>query len=138
MAAARRVPAIWGRAGASLFDCLDLLGAASSSGAETGFRQPPIREIGRYICRAHIHIDWYTNFADAPACVHPSGDLIYRYGKRAEDAQMMAHGAFAPFFSDAAGREFAASEVSCRADDASAEFRLNIASAYPKEANLGA
>jgi hypothetical protein len=37
-----------------------------------------------------------------------------------------------------AGRQFAASEVSSRADDASAEFRLNIASAYPREANLEA
>jgi hypothetical protein len=255
-------PGYWGRAGASLFDCLDLLGAASSSGAETAFRQPLIREMGRYICRAHIHNDWYTNFADAPARVHPNGDLIYRYGKRVEDAQMMAHGAFAALFSDgarlpgdslgrqlpalfhltelrkapraqalsrdvwlpgiqvmaarvkegsgqglylaaqgghnaeshnhndvgnfmvyanglpaiidvgvetysaktfsskryeiwtmqsayhncptidgvmqSAGRQFAASEVSCRADDASAEFRVNIAGAYPREANLEA
>jgi hypothetical protein len=35
-----------------------------------------------------------------------------------------------------AGRQFAASEVSCRSSDVSAEFRLNIAGAYPKEANL--
>jgi hypothetical protein len=96
-------PGYWGRAGASLFDCIDLLGAASSSGAETAFRQPLIREIGRYICRAHIDNDWYTNFGDAPARVSPNGDLIYRYGQRVQDAQMMAHGAFAAFYGDAAG-----------------------------------
>jgi hypothetical protein len=96
-------PGYWGRAGASLFDCLDLLAAASSRGAETAFRQPLVREIGRYICRAHIYDDWYTNFADAPARVHPDGHLIYRYGKRVEDVQMMTHGAFAAFYGDAAG-----------------------------------
>jgi hypothetical protein len=35
-----------------------------------------------------------------------------------------------------AGREFAASDVSCHADDRAAEFRLNIAAAYPKEAHI--
>jgi hypothetical protein len=35
-----------------------------------------------------------------------------------------------------AGRRFAASEVSYRADDAASEFQLNLATAYPKEANL--
>jgi hypothetical protein len=35
-----------------------------------------------------------------------------------------------------AGREFAASDVSYHADDGAAEFRLNIATAYPKAANL--
>jgi hypothetical protein len=35
-----------------------------------------------------------------------------------------------------AGREFAASDVGYHADDGAAEFRLNIATAYPKEANL--
>src|SRR5579872_3323382 len=36
----------------------------------------------------------------------------------------------------AAGRQFAASEVAYQAGDAKAEFRLNLAKAYPKEANL--
>jgi hypothetical protein len=35
-----------------------------------------------------------------------------------------------------AGREFAASDVGYHADDSAAEFRLNLATAYPKEANL--
>ena len=35
-----------------------------------------------------------------------------------------------------AGREFAASDVAYHAEDAAAEFRLNLATAYPKEANL--
>jgi hypothetical protein len=36
----------------------------------------------------------------------------------------------------AAGRQFAAREVACRADDAAAEFSLDIAGAYPHEAGL--
>jgi len=96
-------PSYWGRAGASLFDCLDLLGSATAAGAETAFRQPLVREIGRYICHSHISNEWYTNFADAPARVYPNGDLVYRYGKRVGDAAMMAHGAWVAFSADSTG-----------------------------------
>ncbi len=92
-------PGYWGRAGASLFDCLELLHQATD-GALDGFTLPLVREIGLYICRAHIHDDWYTNFADAPARVHPDGDLIYRFGRRVNDETMMRHGAFAAFYRD--------------------------------------
>ena len=89
-------PSYWGRAGASLFDCLELLHQASG-GALDAFREPLIRQIGLYICRAHIHNEWYTNFADAPARVYPNGDLVYRYGERTGDESMKGHGAFAAF-----------------------------------------
>jgi hypothetical protein len=59
--------------------------------------------MGRYICRAHIYDDWYTNFGDAQARVAVNGHLVYRFGKRVDDGQMMRHGAFAAFFRDAAG-----------------------------------
>jgi len=95
-------PGYWGRAGASLFDCLDLLHEASA-GALDGFTLPLVHQIGLYICRAHIHDEWYTNFADAPARVSLNGDLVYRFGKRLRDEQMMAHGAFAAFLRDSGG-----------------------------------
>ncbi len=95
-------PSYWGRAGASLFDCLDLLRQATS-GACDGFKFPLVRAIGQYICRAHIHDDWYTNFADAPGRVHPNGDLVYRYGKAIGDHAMMRHGAFAAFLRNESG-----------------------------------
>jgi len=88
-------PAYWGRAGASLFDSLDLLDAACAGGAAAAFRQPLVREIGLYICRAHIADDWYTNFGDAPAHLAIDGNLVYRFGQRVGDAQMMKHGAWA-------------------------------------------
>ncbi len=79
-------PGYWGRAGASLFDCLDLLYTASG-GALDGFEFPLIHEIGLYICRAHISNEWYTNFADAPAIVRANGNLIYRFGKAVDDGR---------------------------------------------------
>jgi hypothetical protein len=93
-------PSYWGRAGASLFDCLDLL-RQGTGGACDGFRFPLVRAMGQYVCRAHINDEWYTNFADAPGRVYPNGDLVYRYGKAIDDAAMMRHGAFATLFRDA-------------------------------------
>lgn len=89
-------PSYWGRAGASLFDCLELLYGASA-GALSAFDQPLIHQIGLYICRAHIAGDWYTNFSDAPARVNTDGDLVYRFGKRLGDTAMMQQGAYAAF-----------------------------------------
>ncbi len=92
-------PSYWGRAGASLFDCLELLHQASG-GALNAYNQPLIHAIGLYICRAHIAGDWYTNFGDAAARLRPSGDLIYRYGRRVNDEGMARHGAYCAFSHD--------------------------------------
>ncbi len=89
-------PGYWGRAGASLFDSLELLHSASA-GRVDFYSMPLVAEIGRYIYRAHIAGDWYTNFADASARVRPAGDLIYRYGKRVGDEKMRLLGAWAAF-----------------------------------------
>ena len=89
-------PSYWGRAGASLFDCLELL-YQSSNGAVNAYNQPLIHQIGLYICRSHIAGDWYTNFSDAPARVHTDGDLVYRFGRRLGDDTMARHGAYAAF-----------------------------------------
>ena len=89
-------PSYWGRAAASLYDCLELLRAATG-GQWDAYTMPLVREMGLYICRAHIYNEWYTNFGDAPARVFPEGDLIYRFGKRVGDERMMAHGAFCTF-----------------------------------------
>lgn len=84
----------WGRAGASLFDCLDLLASASGNALDA-FDQPLVREIGRYIYRMHIGGRWFVNFADGAAKVALDGDLVYRYGKRIDDPALMAQGAHA-------------------------------------------
>jgi hypothetical protein len=86
-------PSYWGRAGASLFDCLELLYSATD-GAINLYSEPLIQEIGRFIHRVHIEGDYYINFADAPALVYPDALLVYRYGLRIGDRAMMALGAW--------------------------------------------
>jgi hypothetical protein len=95
-------PSYWGRAGGSLFDCLDLLHRATN-GACDGFSFPLVHQMGLYICRAHIYDEWYTNFADSPARLHTNGDLIYRFGERLNEPLMMKHGAFVAFERDPSG-----------------------------------
>ena len=86
-------PAYWGVAGASLFDCLELLNKATG-GIIDVYDRPLIQEIGRFIYRAHISDDYYVNFADAPACLTPTPTLIFEYGKRIHDTKMVSFGAW--------------------------------------------
>lgn len=86
-------PGYWSRAGASLFDCLELLRSASG-GAIDVYDLPLIREMGAYIYRAHIAGPWYLNFADASAKVTPDAVLVWRYGQRVRDEKMQVFGAW--------------------------------------------
>ena len=87
-------PGYWGRAGASLFDCLELLNGATGGGIDV-YDDPLIKDIGRFIYRVQIADRYFVNFADAPALTTPSAFLTFRYGKRIGDPQMMALGAWA-------------------------------------------
>ena len=84
-------PSYWGRAGASLFECLDLLHKATDGQIDV-FGESLVQEIGRFVYRAHIDEDYYVNFADAPAVVQPDAALVYRYGEAIDDAAMRAFG----------------------------------------------
>jgi len=86
-------PSYWGRAGASLFDYLELLHSAFG-GAIDLFAESKIQEIGRFIYRAHIADRWFINFADAPARLIPNGPLIFRYGRAIGDTEMQSFGAW--------------------------------------------
>ncbi|HLV01581.1 MAG TPA: heparinase II/III family protein, partial [Acidobacteriota bacterium] len=87
-------PGYWGRAGASLFDCLELLYSATA-GVLNIYDNPLVQDIGRYIYRAHIDGDYFINFADASGRVDVAADLIHRYGKRINDPLMISFGASA-------------------------------------------
>ncbi len=87
-------PSYWGRAGASLFDCLELL-HSSTGGAVDVYKDPLIRNMGAYIYRAHIAEDYFIDFADAPARVAVPADLIHRWGRRMGDRNMTDFGAWA-------------------------------------------
>lgn len=84
-------PNYWGRAGASLYDNLELLYGATG-GALDMFQERVIQEIGRFIYRAHIADDYYLNFADASAIVEPEAMLVYNYGKCIADPTMQSFG----------------------------------------------
>jgi len=87
-------PGYWNRAGASLFDCLDLLHSVSGGKIDL-YANPLVREIGRYIYRVHVAGTYYINFADAPAKVDLAAATTYAYGRRIGDAKLSAQGAFA-------------------------------------------
>jgi hypothetical protein len=84
-------PGYWGRAAASLFDCLDQLYSASN-GAIDVFGNVKISNMGKFIYRTQIADDYYVNYADASALNHPPASLVYRYGQAINDPDMMAFG----------------------------------------------
>ena len=87
-------PGYWGRAGASLFDCLELMHSATNGQFDV-YDNKLIKEMGRFIYRAHIHDDYRLNFADASPRGGVSASLVYNYGKRIGDDTMMKFGAWA-------------------------------------------
>ena len=86
-------PGYWGRAAASLFDCLEILESATD-GAIDEFDSDLLRNMGSFIYKAHIHDRYFVNFADAPVLTTPVPSILYRYGKRIGDEKMASFGAF--------------------------------------------
>ncbi len=85
-------PGYWGRAGGSLFDCLETLFSASD-GKINYYNDPLIKNIGGFIYKAYINVPWYINFADAPAQIQPDAFLVFNYGQRINDPVLSAFGA---------------------------------------------
>lgn len=86
-------PGYWSRAGASLFENLELLHSATA-GQVDEYGDPLIKDIGRYEYRAHIADNFYLNFADAAAVLRPDPILVFDYGRRIGDEKMAAFGAW--------------------------------------------
>ncbi|MBN2411117.1 heparinase II/III family protein [candidate division KSB1 bacterium] len=86
-------PGYWNRAGASLFDCLELFDSASN-GRINIYNEPLVQEIGRYIYRVYINKDYYINFADASAKLQPDPSLLFRFGKSIGDKNMLGFASF--------------------------------------------
>ena len=82
-------PGYWGRAGASLFDILDLLFRATDGRLDV-FEKALIKEIGQFIYRAHIADDYFVVVGDCDARIGINRDLVYRYGQRIQDPLMQA------------------------------------------------
>jgi hypothetical protein len=86
-------PSYWGRAGASLFDCLELLHSVSN-GKINIYHLPLIQQIGKYIYRTYIGDPYFINFADASAKMRIEPATVYRYGKAIGDNTMQQFAAF--------------------------------------------
>ncbi len=82
-------PSYWGRAGASLFENLDLLYSATGEKFSV-FDDPVVQEIGRYICRLHIARNTFVCVGDCDAIADVPRDLVYRFGQRIDDQPMQA------------------------------------------------
>ncbi|UCF16359.1 MAG: heparinase II/III family protein [Phycisphaerales bacterium] len=87
-------PSYWGRAGASLFDNLELLYSATDRRLDL-YEESAIREIGRFIYRTHISVDYFANIGDCDARLDIDRDLVFRYGKRIGDKKMQDFATFA-------------------------------------------
>ena len=88
-------PAYWNHAGGRLLDCLNLLQSATG-GLIDIFDEPLVREMGNFMWYAHIHGNWYVNFADAFARYTPKPGVLYRYGKATGSENLMAFAATWP------------------------------------------
>lgn len=80
-------PGYWHRAGASVFDCLDILDWGTD-GAIDLFSESLVRNLGAYIYKAHIDGTWFVNFADGSARMTPGMEMIFRFGRRVRDERM--------------------------------------------------
>ncbi|HPJ20718.1 MAG TPA: heparinase II/III family protein [Clostridia bacterium] len=85
-------PGYWGRAGASCFECLDLL-YDFSGGSIDIYGESKIVNMSKYIYRAHIVGPYFVNFADAGPRATASPSLIYRFARFVKDETGMAFGA---------------------------------------------
>ena len=85
-------PNYWGRAGASLFEALELLHSASG-GRLSVFDDAVVANMGRYIYRVQIAGPWMVNVGDSSPRVGPDAALAFRYGRAIGDAQLTAFGA---------------------------------------------
>ena len=86
-------PSYWGRAAASLYDCLELLYQASN-GKINIFDKPLIMNMGSFITKAYISQPYFINFADASAKMSINAPIVYRYGKAINNKAMMSFAAF--------------------------------------------
>jgi hypothetical protein len=86
-------PSYWGRAGASLFQNLDLLYRATSGKFDV-YENQLVRNMGTFIYKAYIDYPYFINFADADATTGSRPAIIYWYGKEIKDPLLQNFGVF--------------------------------------------
>ncbi len=86
-------PGYWGRAGASTFDCSEIL-AWATAGAVNLSELPLLRNMGAYLTAVHIDEDRFVNFADASPTTQPNGPLCVRFGLATGNPELAALGRY--------------------------------------------
>ena len=87
-------PSYWFAAGASAYDCLQLLHNASNGGIDI-YNHELIKKMAGYITKTHIDGSYFVNFADADPTLIPSGPVLYRFGKAVNDSTLIQLGEWA-------------------------------------------
>ncbi len=87
-------PSYWFAAGACVFDCLELLEAATKGKVDI-YGEPLIQKMASYVYKTHIADDYFVNFADADPKLKPDGIMLYRFGQKIKDAQLAQFGKWA-------------------------------------------
>lgn len=87
-------PGYWGAAAASLYDNISLLNLASNNAFSYVYQDAKFRNMGTFIYKAQISPAYFLNFADADPQPSMAADMIYRFGKDIQDADMMRFGAW--------------------------------------------
>jgi hypothetical protein len=87
-------PGYWGAAAASLYDNISLLNLATNDAFTYAYKDEKVRNMGKFIYRAQISPLYFVNFADASPKPGMAADMIYRFGKDIQDADMMKFGAY--------------------------------------------
>ena len=84
-------PGYWNVAGASLFDCVDILYDVTGGQVDL-FGDSLVRNICTYIYKMHISGKWFVNYADAQAVITPTASIIYRMGRRLDNPDLVKMG----------------------------------------------
>ena len=86
-------PNYWTVAGASYFDCLEIL-YDITGGHANAFDDPFIRSMGEYIAKFCINLDqnYYINFADSGPRVAINRELVVRFGRRTHSDMLWRFG----------------------------------------------
>lgn len=87
-------PSYWTAAGASVYDCLELLGYGTRQLVNI-YDHPLVQKMGAYFYKVHIANDYFVNFADADPKLRPDGYLLVRFGNAIKDERMATMGDWA-------------------------------------------
>lgn len=87
-------PSYWFAAGASVYDCLELLKKSTNEQVDV-FDNELVKKMATYVYKTHIDGKYFVNFADADPTVSPDGLMLFRFGNAIKDTRMIEFGKWA-------------------------------------------